>query len=220
MIIMPKINHISLHHDDIFYPSRANRIHNKKITVISEAQGKGISILCKTQFQSAFTLIELLVALAVLTIILMVAAPAFRTTLMNSRLSANSNSLISALNFGRNKALYLSSNVIVCPFRSAGSTACGGNWSAGIIVVSLPASGANTLLLSQQFAPTDPTVSSTAASVTFDPHGLSTTQSNFKLCDSRGATFARSIQVLATGFVQIGPTPGQAVWDNSALTCP
>ncbi|HHM0577239.1 TPA: type IV pre-pilin, partial [Legionella pneumophila] len=32
--------------------------------------------------------------------------------------------------------------------------------------------------------------------------------------------FARSAMVLATGFVQSGTTPGQAVWSNGALNCP
>ena len=83
-----------------------------------------------------------------------------------------------------------------------------------------PSTGAATLLQSQQFSPTDPSLSAPAAGVVFDSHGLATTQSNFTLCDTRGGTFARSVEVLATGFVQAGLTPGLAVWNNSVLTCP
>ncbi len=87
-------------------------------------------------------------------------------------------------------------------------------------MVTQPAAGTGSLLKSQQYSPTDPTLSSNVTSVVFDAHGIATTQSNFKLCDSRGGSYATSVEVLATGFVQLGNTPGQAVWDNSALACP
>jgi type IV fimbrial biogenesis protein FimT len=87
-------------------------------------------------------------------------------------------------------------------------------------VVTQPTAGTSALLQSQQLSPSDPVLSGNGVSVTFDPHGITTSPSNFKFCDSRGGTFARSIEVLATGYVQSSTTPGQAVWDNSALTCP
>lgn len=87
-------------------------------------------------------------------------------------------------------------------------------------MVTKPSSGTSTLLQSQQLSVSDPVLSGNVGSVTFDSHGLTATPSNFKFCDSRGGTFARSIEVMSTGFVQSGDTPGQAVWDNSALACP
>ncbi|MBI2786116.1 MAG: GspH/FimT family protein [Legionella longbeachae] len=146
--------------------------------------------------------------------------PAISTILMNSRLTANMDMFLNALNYARSTALNQSSNVVVCPFGVAKSTNCGTNWGSGWIVVTQPSSGVNMLLQSQQFSSTDPKLSSTSASVVFDPHGLITTPSNFTFCDSRGGTFARSIEVLATGYIQSGPTSGQAVWDNSTLACP
>lgn len=181
---------------------------------------KGIFLSYKMPPASAFTLIEILVTLAVLAIIFLIAVPSFRTMLMNNRLSAHANALVNSLNYARSTALNQSMNVRVCPLASANSTACGGSWSAGWIVVTVPASGAATLLQSQQTSTHDPVLSSNTNTVTFDPHGLSTTQSQFKFCDSRGGAFARSVEVLATGFVQAGDTPGQAVWNNSALGCP
>lgn len=170
--------------------------------------------------KAAFTLIELLVTLTVFCAILVLALPALSTIIMNNRLRANADLFVNALNYARNTALNESINVIVCPLGSLNSTSCGTNWNTGWIVVTQPVSGINTLLQSQQTTPADPTLSGTVASVSFDPHGLLTTQGNFTFCDSRGANFAQSIEVLATGFIQSGSTPGIAVWDNSALSCP
>ncbi|KTD40330.1 GspH/FimT family protein [Legionella parisiensis] len=170
--------------------------------------------------KTAFTLIELLVTLLVLCVALVIAVPSLSNLLMNNRQTAYTDMFVNALNYARNSALNGSMNVIVCPFGAAKSTTCGGNWSAGWIVATQPVVGTSTLLQSQQFSPSDPVLSGNVVSVVFDPHGVTTSPSNFKFCDSRGGTFARSIEVLATGYVQSGPTPGQAVWDNSALTCP
>jgi type IV fimbrial biogenesis protein FimT len=170
--------------------------------------------------EAAFTLIELLVTLMVFCIILVLALPALSAMLMNNRLRTSSDLFVNALNYARSTALNESMSVTVCPFGAADSTSCGANWSSGWIVVTQPTSGTATLLQSQQSTATDPTLSSSVPSVFFDPHGLATTQGNFTFCDSRGSSFAQSIEVLATGFVQSGSTPGQAVWDNSALSCP
>lgn len=194
------------------------------VTLSKESQrlihSKSVFLSYKTTQPAAFTLIEILVTLAVLAIIFLIAVPSFRTMLMNNRLSAHVNALVNSLNYARSTALNQSMNVRACPLASANSTACGGSWSTGWIIVTMPASGATTLLQSQQTSTHDPILSSNADTVTFDPHGLSTTQSQFKFCDSRGGAFARSVEVLATGFVQAGDTPGQAVWNNSALSCP
>lgn len=170
--------------------------------------------------KAAFTLIELLVTLMVLCIILVLAIPALSTMLMNNRLHANTDLLINALNYARGTALNESMSVIVCPLGTLNATSCGNSWRAGWIVLTQPISGANTLLQSQQSTSSDPVLSANVTSILFDAHGLTTTQGNFIFCDSRGNTFAQSIEVLATGFIQSGSTAGQAVWDNSALSCP
>ncbi|MCL9685323.1 GspH/FimT family pseudopilin [Legionella maioricensis] len=209
-----------------------NTLSNRSYTPLSPSQNNiaqnidGLFFRVKKQtipkmiFGAGFTLIELMITLSVLCLLLVVAVPSFRTMILNNRLNANSESLVNALSYARSTALYQAMNVVVCPFGAANSTACGANWNSGWIVVTQPAAGVGTLLKSQQASPTDPLLTSNVASVVFDSHGIATTQSNFKLCDDRGGAFARSVEVLATGFVQSGNTPGQAVWDNSALTCP
>lgn len=167
-----------------------------------------------------FTLIELLISITVLTILLVLTMPSFKDMLMNNRVASQADTLTSALNYARSTALSLNNNVVTCPFGAAGSTTCGGNWQNGWIVVSQPAIGTPVLLQANSTGVNDPVLSATVPSVTFDARGIATTQSNFKICDSRGGAFAQSVQVLPTGFVQSGSTVGSAVWDGSGLTCP
>ncbi len=167
-----------------------------------------------------FTLIELLISITVLTVLLVLTVPSFKDMLMNNRITAQTDALSSALSYARSTALTQNMNVVACPFSAAGSTACGGNWQNGWIVVSQPATGNPTLLQANSTGANDPVLSATIPSVTFDARGIATTQGNFKICDNRGGAFAQSVQVLPTGFVQSGSTRGSAVWDGSGLTCP
>lgn len=171
-----------------------------------------------------FTLVELLVTVAIAAILLSTAAPSFQTLVMNNRMSAQVDGLINGLNYARNAAL--SGNVVttVCPIGAANSTNCGIDWGAGWIVVNDPA-GSATLLHSAPAMAGRPVLRAVAlngvapASVIFDARGLASTSANFVVCDSRGAAFARSLHTLATGYVEAGQTPGQAVW-GGALVCP
>lgn len=173
-----------------------------------------------------FTLVELLVSLTVLAILLIFALPSFKTMLMNNRLLAQKDALTNSLNYARNVALSQNTQTVVCPFSAAGSAACGANWQSGWIVVNQPPGGGPTLLQANTTSTNAPVLSvvpvggATAANVTFDARGISTTQVNFKLCDTRGGTFAESVEVLPTGFVQSGSNVGMAVWDGSGLVCP
>ena len=167
-----------------------------------------------------FTIIELMVTLLVVAIMLTIAIPAFRSLILNNRLTTSADSLVNALNYTRSLALTNNSSVKICPFNSANSIVCGNNWSSGWIVVTQPASGTAVLLRSQQNSTVSTTVSANNTSVTFDFIGLASGATNFSFCDARGGTFARSIQVMATGYVQSGDTPGQAVWNNNPMTCP
>lgn len=171
-----------------------------------------------------FTLIELLVTVAIAAILLSVATPSFRSVLLNSRMSSQVDSLVTGLNYARNSALSGNVATTVCPVGAAGSTVCGADWGAGWMTVNSPAGSPTTL---QRFTvsagrPVLSTVvlsGSAPTQVTFDSRGMASTPVDFKLCDSRGSAFARAVSTLATGYVQAGPTPGQAVW-GAALVCP
>ncbi|MBS0444973.1 MAG: GspH/FimT family pseudopilin [Proteobacteria bacterium] len=172
------------------------------------------------------TLVELMITIAVMAILMSLAAPSFTTLVMNSRVNTQLDSFFNGLNYARSAALNQSLYVHVCPVGAVdASPDCGAQWSAGWMVVSVPASGPATVLQSWRAATQGPVISSEpvggtpATQVNFDPRGLAGNQANFKICDARGAAYARSLQVLPTGFVQAGPTPGQAVW-GGALACP
>ncbi len=166
---------------------------------------------------TGFTLLELLITIAVLSILMMVAMPSFKTMMMNNRISTTTDALVSALNYARHTALSKNTSVMICPWLAAGSMACGGSWSTGWIVISQPVP---VLLSAYNTGSHDPVVSSTITSATFDSRGITTTTAQFTVCDNRGGTFARSVSVLPTGFVQAGSTVGSAAWDGSALVCP
>lgn len=167
-----------------------------------------------------FSLIELMVTLLVLAILLSIAIPSFRSFILNNRLNADADSLVNALNYTRNLALMNNSNVLICPFSAANSTSCGNNWASGWIVVTQPSTGTGVLLKSQQNASIGPTISANNSSITFNSRGLASSQTNFSLCDVRGASYARSVEVMTTGYIQAGDTAGTAVWSNSAMSCP
>ena len=176
--------------------------------------------------RGGFTLIELLTTMAVAAIIVASAMPSFAALMQNTRLISQRDSLVSSLRYARSTALSQNVGTQLCPFSAAGSTTCGTNWAAGWIVVLNPAGGATstpplTLLQTVKTTSGRSAVSSpnSAGAVTFDPRGSATNAAQFVVCDSRGSSYAYSVQVYPTGFAEIGPTAGTAVW-GGAIACP
>ncbi len=88
--------------------------------------------------QSAFTLIELMVTLAVAVIVLTVGVPGLQSFFVNSRLTTQTNQLVSALNLARCEAIKRGVWVTVCksanPTASSPSCAASGGWEQGWVV--------------------------------------------------------------------------------------
>jgi type IV fimbrial biogenesis protein FimT len=172
------------------------------------------------------TFIELLVTMAVALIILVLAVPYLKEVIMNNRLMSQRDALINTLNYARATALTQNISVQVCPVGATASTTCGNSWQSGWMVVTQPTTGRPVLLQSNRAGANSPILSIvpisgvSASSITFDPRGLTTTQANLKICDSRGSAYALSIGVLASGFVQTSAKKGMASWDGGVLTCP
>lgn len=164
--------------------------------------------------------------MTIVVIVSVFAAPYFKNMLMDKRMITARDALINGLNYARNTALTQNATIQACPIGSPGSTTCGANWNTGFMVVSQPATGGAVLLQSYRQGPNAPTLSTVAisgvspTSITFDSRGVATTQAYFKLCDSRGRSYAWSVQVLPTGMVQRTAQAGTAVWNGGALTCP
>jgi type IV fimbrial biogenesis protein FimT len=162
-----------------------------------------------------FTLIELLVTILIAGILVAIGVPAFNSFVLNDRDIGQANSLVASLNYARSEAVKqnLTAGVTVCP--STDGATCGGTaWSGGWIVLdakgkvlsAVPAlAGGNTLTPS--------------SGVTFQSNGLPSGPLTIRICDSRGAAFARDVEVNAAGRVAASTTPGRSV-AGTALACP
>jgi len=85
--------------------------------------------------EQGFTLIELMVTISVLTILLGLAVPSYRTFVTSNRLTAQANELVADLSLARNEAASRSRSVQACIAASPTSCAGSGNdWAAGWIV--------------------------------------------------------------------------------------
>ncbi len=81
--------------------------------------------------QGGFTLVEMLAVLAILSTLLLMAAPSFRSVIQNNRLLTESHSFRAALNNARSEAVTQQTWVTFC--RSNNGETCGGSWSDGYI---------------------------------------------------------------------------------------
>jgi type IV fimbrial biogenesis protein FimT len=173
----------------------------------------------KLNQSSGFSLVEVITTISIVGILLSISVPMFNDMISNMRLLTETNTFLNSFNYARSNALSQSTPTKMCPFDGIGLTSCGNDWSKGWIVVSTTSAGVDSLIQSHTSGPRDPQKSTTSTEVTFTSRGIATTQSNFSICDNRGLAYARSLQVSAIGYTQIGATPGTAVWGGS-IVCP
>jgi type IV fimbrial biogenesis protein FimT len=170
-----------------------------------------------------FTLIELLVTITVAGILMAMAVPAFNSFVQSDRDVGQVNSLVESLNYARSESIKRASpsGIVVCPSTDA-ATCSGSAWAGGWIVLDLNAADPPPLVL--QTVPAlngsnTVTASGAATGITFLSSGLVSAPLTVKICDPRGAAFARDVEVNATGRVAASQTPGQTV-SGTVLTCP
>ncbi len=88
--------------------------------------------------QSGFTLPELMVTVAVAVILLGLAVPSFRDTIIRNRLATQANELVTALNLARSEAIKRGVRVTVCktadPNAASPSCSSSADWQQGFIV--------------------------------------------------------------------------------------
>jgi type IV fimbrial biogenesis protein FimT len=174
-----------------------------------------------------FTLIELMVSITVAGILFAIAIPAFNSFLQNDRDTGQANSLVESLSYARSEAVKRASpnGITVCP--SANQQACdAGPWTEGWIVTYIdPVTPANTVVLQGIPALTGTNtvtaVAGPATGITFNSNGTAPLAPfTLRICDTRGAAYARQVEVNLTGRVAASQTPGFAVNNVTALTCP
>jgi type IV fimbrial biogenesis protein FimT len=175
-----------------------------------------------------FTFIELLVTISVAAVLVSIAVPAMSNFVKNDRDIGQVNSLVASLNYARSEAIKRVSptGIIVCP-SADGATCSGGTaWAGGWIVLDPnPADPAPLLqaVPAMQGNNTLTPVGAGAAGITFLSSGIvlpaGAVPLTIRVCDSRGAAYARDVEVNTTGRVAASQTPGQTV-AGAALVCP
>ena len=150
-----------------------------------------------------FTLVEVMVTMSVAAILTATAVPAFKSFLQNDRAMTQSTSLVLSLNIARSEAIKqdISGGVSVCP--STNGLTCSGasTWEQGWIVLSTAAASVPTQVVPSLSTGTKLREAASSTAVTFFSSGIVQAPAAFTLCDSRGASQGRYIQVTATGRV-------------------
>lgn len=157
---------------------------------------------------SGFTLIELMVTISVLAILMSIAIPSFQGFILNSRLTATTNDLASALAFARSEAVKRATRVTVCKSANTGASSpicsAGASWQDGWIVFvdgatagTVDGTDANNIL--RVFQPTVNT-------------GMAIT--------SNGANFSNWLSYLASGVSQGGGGLPNDTFTVDFVTCP
>ncbi len=85
--------------------------------------------------RSGFTLVELMVALAVAAVLLGLAVPSFRETVISNRLTSTVNEFMAALTYARSEAIKRGQRVWLCKTEDGATCKEGGNqWETGWLV--------------------------------------------------------------------------------------
>ena len=170
---------------------------------------------CPRIRQDGFTLVELMVVLSVAAILTTIGVPSFLSTIRDNGVSTRTNELITDLALARTEAIRRGQTVTVCPSTDGTSCAGSGGWEQGWI--SFRDNDASGVLDSSDCStPADcvlrrsPALASgytlrannvtLAAHLSFDGIGMATASfGRLRLCDERGISHGRIIDVAAAG---------------------
>lgn len=97
---------------------------------------------------AGFTMVEMVVTLLVASILAAIAAPSFNRIVMNSRLAAQTNDLVSAIQFARSEAIKRNAGLRFCRAATRTANTCttaAGNWEHWI-VRTVAGAGAGTII--------------------------------------------------------------------------
>lgn len=176
--------------------------------------------------QSGVTIIELMIVVVIAAILLAMAAPSFRDTVLNNRLVSETNRLVAEIQLARSEAAKRGRRVILCTSNdpNAATPACNGtagNWRAGSIVFADMDGndgyddGTDALIVRSRSAADSVTISAstvTTSTTSAETHlilapegGLDDPTGNvvFRVCDTRGASSGREVTVNPVGRPQV-----------------
>lgn len=146
-----------------------------------------------------------MITIAIAAILLAVGIPAFRTMILQNRLSSNVNEFIAANMFARSEAIKRGQGVTLCPAVNAesGSNTCitPGDWSTGWLVTSTdPVTAVQTVLARQRALPDGTSVTPAAsAAITYTGMGQLRTTATSTLTFSNTSGCTRTVTVSPSG---------------------
>lgn len=85
---------------------------------------------------SGFTVVELMITVALSAVLMALAVPSFNQMIMTSRLTAQANEMVSAINLARSEAIKRNASISFCRVPSATATVCAAqiaNWQHWIV---------------------------------------------------------------------------------------
>ena len=130
---------------------------------------------------AGFTLIELMIVMVIVATVAILAGPGFMEASLNSRLKSSTNAFLSSVYSARGEAIKRNVPVRLCASADGSSCATSGDWEQGWVVLDPN----DVVIKHQQALPVGYKVTSTGGlTLTFQPSGLASTLSTFKLCRS------------------------------------
>ena len=194
---------------------------------LPDLTGLNLDVYMDINRASGVTLLELLMALAVFAILVGVGVPSFAAAIKNSCMSSNHNALVSSLYLARSEAIKNSGSVTVCPRGSKTSLQCSTNWDNGWLVFA-----DRTQLSNETTANVDAddeivnVVEGTCGSGRIHGYGSSNRTAagatprnflryndrgstnwrngSFVICDDRGSSSSRAVNIVLTGDIRRG----------------
>jgi type IV fimbrial biogenesis protein FimT len=190
--------------------------------------------------QNGFTLLELMISLVIVGIAFGFALPGVRSLIQNERLGGYANNFMADLSLARNEAIKRATSVTICKSTNptAATPSCDADattpWVSGRIIfvdvtnIGTRDAGEELLRVHQALdagvtlygtTPTAGVTSDTRNFITFTSNGLTTLafQSEWKLCDQRGATYGRGVAILTAGRARV--TNRGKNMNNANLVC-
>ena len=146
--------------------------------------------------QAGFTLIELMLAIVIGGVLLAAAGPSFQNMIQNNRITAQTNSFVSAMNFARSEAIKRGANMDVI---ASDGTDGADEWGPGWVVA---INGGDTIRIFEELDGSS-TLNSDNDVVSFQygSNGRVNTADTLTLCDGRDGETGRQITIATTGRV-------------------
>ncbi len=164
---------------------------------------------------AGFTLIELMITLSVAVILATQAIPSLRGLLLDHRMTAQVNGLVTHLSLGRSESILRDRQVVLCASLDQRHCDRGGRWGKGWIVFvdsdfDEDRDAGERVLRIQRELPAGMTLHyagfGSSRYVTFKSTGMTGVNGTFTFCDDRGAAHGRAIIVSKTGRARLSTT--------------